>query len=66
MVTDLWCYLPYNLIRAWHTLYASRVTNEMMPEIHTVAKLLFPQTYNSFSNNLILGLETTGYIQTLA
>ena len=35
--------------------YSYKIISEMLPEIHTVGgKVVFSQTYNSFSNALIL------------
>ena len=32
---------------------SSRIISETLPEIHTIEKVQFSHTYNSFSNNLI-------------
>ena len=60
MVTDLWCHLTYNSSGAWHTVYAKLPSNyisETIPEIYTMVSV-FSQTYDSFSNKLILCLTS--------
>ena len=43
MVTDMWCHLTYNSVRAWHTVYTMLlpIKNLNLPEIHTVQNLDF-------------------------
>ena len=64
MVTDLLYHFTYNIIPAEHIQCmpcSSQIISEMLPEIHTI-KMLFSQTYNSLSNNLILCLQPYGEI----
>ena len=56
MITDLWCHLTDNLRGAWHTLYAMHFSNYQWDATWNSynGTVLFSQTYNSFSTNLIL------------
>ena len=55
-VINLWCNLTYNSIGAWHTVYAMLLSNDKWNASWNSynAKICVSQTYNSFSNNLIL------------
>ena len=56
------CHLNYNLRGAWHTVHAMLLSNYKWDATWNSynEKVLFSQTFNSFSNNLILCFSQPG------